>query len=288
MKKIKKLVIPAAGFGTRFLPYSKSSPKEMINIVDKPSIQYIVEEAVNSGIEDILIITSRNKESIENHFDKSPELEMNLREKNKTKELSLIEDLPKMAKIYFVRQTEMLGLGHAILQAKNFIGNEPFGVILGDDIVDSEIPCLKQLIDIYNKYGKSVLGVQRVEKSEVNKYGIAECDFISENLFKVNSLVEKPPVEEAKSDIAILGRYILTPEIFDNLSSIQKGKGGEYQLTDAIKSLMNSQEVYACNFVGKRYDAGDKLGYMKASVELALKHKDIGEEFKKYLSSLNI
>ncbi len=288
MKKVRKAIIPAAGFGTRFLPYTKSNPKEMINIVDKPAIQYIVEEAVAAGIEDILIIVSRNKTPIEDYFDKSPELEAQLKEKNKDDDLALIKDIHKMANVFFKRQGEMLGLGHAVLQAESFVGDEPFAVLLGDDIVDSKVPCLKQLIESYNKYDKSILGVQAVDWSQVNKYGIAECDKLEENNYLVKSLVEKPDVDKAKSNIAVLGRYILTPNIFDELKTIPRGVGGEFQLTDAIKSLMEKDSVYACDFEGLRYDTGNKLGYLRASVEFALKHPQLAEDFSEYLKSLNL
>lgn len=282
-KRIKKAVIPAAGFGTRFLPYTKAMPKEMLNIVDKPAIQHIVEEAVNSGIEDILIIICRNKDSIENHFDKSLELEEHLALKGKKDELQMIKELGSIANVFFIRQHDMLGLGHAILHAEPFIGSEPFAVLLGDDIVDGEVPALKQLIDCYNIHHTSVLGVQKVNGKDVDKYGIIDGENIENKTYRVKNLVEKPELENAPSDIAILGRYILTPQIFEELKRTKMGVGGELQLTDAVKNLMDKQVVYAYEFEGHRYDIGDKLGYLKATVEYALKHPKLGNDFKDYL-----
>lgn len=286
MSKIKKAVIPAAGFGTRFLPYTKALPKEMICVVDKPAIQLIVEEAVNSGIEEILIITSRNKNAIENHFDRVPELELHLKEKGKMQELELINDIADMAKFYYVRQQEMLGLGHAILHARAFTKDEPFAVLLGDDVVVNEKPCLKQLMDVYDEYECSVLGVQSVEKSEVSKYGIVSGDKISERLTDVKDFTEKPKVELAKSNTAVLGRYILTPDIYDELLATQKGAGGEIQLTDAIAKFIGKSKLLAYNFEGRRYDTGDKLGYLEAVVEFALANPMLKDKFRTYLENL--
>lgn len=286
MKKIKKAVIPAAGFGTRFLPYTKALPKEMICVVDKPAIQLIVEEAVDSGIEEILIITSRNKNAIENHFDRVPELEAHLESKGKFEELKLIDDISKLAKVYYVRQQEMHGLGHAIMHAKAFTGDEPFAVLLGDDVVVNEKPCLKQLIDAYEKHDATVVGVQKVPRQDVNKYGIIEYDMIEERTYSVKNLVEKPKVEDAKSDIAVLGKYILKPSIYEELLKTKRGAGNEIQLTDAIASLIGKENLIAYEFEGKRYDTGDKMGYLKAVVEFALMKEDLKNEFSDYLKKL--
>ncbi len=280
---VKKAIIPAAGMGTRFLPATKAQPKEMLPIVDKPTIQYIIQEAVESGIEDIIIITGRGKRAIEDHFDKSYELEDMLRRKNDLEKLELIESISKLGNIHYIRQKEPKGLGHAIGCAKSFIGNEPFAVLLGDDIVKSDKPCLKQLIEVYDRYKTSVIGVQHVEQESVHKYGIVSCMPIEERVFKVNDMVEKPALEEAPSDIAILGRYILTPEIFEELENVAPGKKGEIQLTDAMLALLKKETIYAYEFEGKRYDVGDKLGFLKATVDFALNMDDIKEEFLEYL-----
>ena len=288
--KITKVVIPAAGFGTRFLPATKAQPKEMLPIVDKPTIQYIVEEAVRAGITDILIITGRSKKAIEDHFDSNPELESALEKKNKTELLNIARSTTSMANIHYIRQHEMLGLGHAILQARTFIGNEPFGIMLGDDVVDSKVPAIKQLMDIAYEKGSSVLGVQRVKQSDISKFGIVDVkEYIlgyDDRLCKVNTLVEKPKAEEAPSDIAILGRYVVTPEVFDILEKTREGAGGEIQLTDALKVLAKQQDMYAYNFKGKRYDVGDKMGFLSATVEMALKREEFKEEFKEYLRGI--
>lgn len=284
--KIRKAVIPAAGLGTRFLPATKAQPKEMLPIVDKPTIQYIIEEAVASGIEEILIITGRNKRSIEDHFDKSVELELELEQKNKQDLLKVVRDISHLANIHFIRQKEPKGLGHAIHCAKSFVGNEPFAVMLGDDVVDNEVPCLKQLIDCFSEYKTSVLGVQRVAQSEVSKYGIVKDLKIEGRVCKVKDLIEKPSIEESPSNIAILGRYILMPEIFNILENTEPGKGGEIQLTDALKTLLSQQAIYAYEFQGRRHDVGDKLGYLQATVEMALKREDLRGPFMEYL--LNI
>ena len=284
--KVKKAIIPAAGLGTRFLPATKAQPKEMLPIVDKPTIQYIIEEAVASGIEEILVITGRNKRAIEDHFDKSVELEKELESHGKDKLLSVVKDISNMANIYYIRQKEPKGLGHAINCAKTFVGNEPFAVMLGDDVVDSNVPCLKQLIDCYDEYKTTILGVQKVPHNDVSKYGIVDAMHIENSVYKVKNLVEKPKTEEAPTDIAILGRYIITPQIFDILSKTKPGKGGEIQLTDALKTLMQSEAMYAYTFDGKRYDVGDKLGFLKATVEFALKREELREPFMKYLLTL--
>lgn len=283
--KVRKAIIPAAGLGTRFLPATKAQPKEMLPIVDKPTIQYIIEEAVASGIEEILIITGRNKKSIEDHFDKSVELEMELSKANKEELLELVRDISDMVDIHYIRQKEPKGLGHAINCAKSFVGNEPFAVMLGDDVVDSEVPCLKQLINCYNEYKTSILGVQTVERENVNKYGIVDGLHIENRVYKVKKLVEKPSVDEAPSNVAILGRYIITPKIFEILENTKPGKGGEIQLTDALETLIANEAMYAYDFQGRRYDVGDKLGFLEATIELALKRPELRDSFIEYLNT---
>ncbi|GCD12411.1 UTP--glucose-1-phosphate uridylyltransferase GalU [Clostridium tagluense] len=284
--KVKKAIIPAAGLGTRFLPATKALPKEMLPIVDKPTMQYIIEEAVASGIEEILIITGRNKKSIEDHFDKSVELELELENKHKDGLLEQVRDISNMVNIHFIRQKEPKGLGHAINCARTFVGNEPFAVMLGDDIVDAKIPCLKQLMDCFEEKGATILGVQEVKKENVDKYGIVDGVQISDRVYKVNNLVEKPQVDVAPSNVAILGRYIITPEIFDILDNTKPGKGGEIQLTDALKTLIGQQDMYAYVFEGRRYDVGDKLGFLEATVEFALKREELKVPFMEYLQTL--
>jgi UTP--glucose-1-phosphate uridylyltransferase len=284
--RVKKAIIPAAGLGTRFLPATKAQPKEMLPIVDKPTIQYIIEEAVASGIEEILIITGRNKESIEDHFDKSIELEHQLQRNGNEDVLKMVKDISNMANIYFIRQKEPKGLGHAISCAKTFVGNDPFAVMLGDDVVDSEVPCLKQLIDCYSEYKTSILGVQEVALTDVSKYGIVNGTSIGDRVYKVKDLIEKPNASEAPSNIAILGRYIITPRIFDILENTKPGKGGEIQLTDALKTLISEETMYAYNFKGRRYDVGDKQGFLEANVEYALKREDLKKSFMQYLLTI--
>lgn len=281
--RVRKAVIPAAGLGTRFLPATKAQPKEMLPIVDKPTIQYIVEEAIASGIEDILIVTGRGKRAIEDHFDKSYELEDILRRKGEEDLLSLVQDISNLVNLNYVRQKEPRGLGHAIHCARSFIDNEPFAVLLGDDIVDSRVPCLKQLIDVYEEYHTTVLGVQNVPDSDVSKYGIVKGNPVGERICKVSDLVEKPDPENAPSNIAILGRYIITPDIFNYLEAAAPGKGGEIQLTDALKMLLATGTMFAYNFAGKRYDVGNKQGFLEATVEFALKRDDLRDEFSEYL-----
>ncbi len=283
---VKKAIIPAAGLGTRFLPATKSQPKEMLPIVDKPTLQYIIEEAINSGIEEILIITGRNKKSIEDHFDKSVELELELEQKGKTEMLEMVRDISNMVNIHYIRQKEPKGLGHAIHCAKSFIGNEPFAVLLGDDIVDCEKPCLKQLITAYDEYKTSILGVQEVAKEDTNKYGILDVKHIEDRVYKVKDMVEKPAIEEAPSNVAILGRYIITPAIFDILENQAPGKGGEIQLTDALKTLGNNEAIYAYNFEGRRYDVGDKLGFLEATIDFALKRDNLKEDLLDYMKKV--
>ncbi|WP_255993627.1 UTP--glucose-1-phosphate uridylyltransferase GalU [Clostridium perfringens] len=287
-KKIRKAIIPAAGLGTRFLPATKAQPKEMLPIVDKPTIQYIIEEAIASGIEEILIITGRSKKCIEDHFDKSVELEMELEKSGKNELLDLVRDISGMVDIHYIRQKEPRGLGHAIYCAKTFVGDEPFAILLGDDVVyNEEKPCLKQLIDCYNEYKTSVLGVQTVPENHVSKYGIVDGKYIEGKVYKVKGLVEKPSVEEAPSNVAILGRYIVTPRIFDILENTKPGKGGEIQLTDALLELMGQEAMYAYDFEGRRYDVGDKLGFLEATVEYALRRAELREGFIEYLNDLS-
>lgn len=284
--KVRKAVIPAAGFGTRFLPYTKAQPKEMLPIVDKPTLQFIIEEAIESGIEEILIITGRNKTSIENHFDRSIELELELERKGKIALLEEVKKISNMANTYYIRQKEPLGLGHAIYCAKTFIGDEPFAVLLGDDIVYSEKPCLKQLIQVYDIYNTTILGVQEVPKEEVYKYGIVDGKYVNKGIYKVKDLVEKPAVDKAPSNIAILGRYIITPAIFEILERTKPGKNGEIQLTDALRELVKQEDMYAYIFQGRRYDLGDKQGFLQATVEFALRREDLRDQFLKYLTEI--
>lgn len=281
--KVRKAIIPAAGLGTRFLPATKATPKEMIPIVDKPTIQYIVEEAAAAGIEDILIISGRNKRAIEDHFDKSYELEEELHRKGKQELLSVVEEISNIANIHYIRQKEAKGLGHAIYCAKSFIGDEPFAVLLGDDIVDSRTPCIKQLMDVYNEYQTTILGVQKVPMQDVTKYGIIGGNQIDERVYKVKGLVEKPDIEQAPSNIAILGRYIISPRIFEFLESATPGKNGEIWLTDALQQLMEREAMYAYDFEGDRFDVGDRIGFLKATVEFALKREDLSLDFSEYL-----
>ena len=284
--RVRKAVIPAAGLGTRFLPATKAQPKEMLPIVDKPTIQYIIEEALASGIEEFLIVTGRSKRSIEDHFDRSLELEMSLERSQKYELLQMIQKISDIS-VHYIRQKEPLGLGHAILCAKHFVGSEPFAVLLGDDIVDSGIPCLRQLIDIYNETGSSILGVQEVAPEKVSSYGIVEPEGrVSERVWFVRDMVEKPSEEDAPSNLAVLGRYIIMPEIFDILEKTAPGRGGEIQLTDALKELAKSQEILAYNFEGRRYDVGDKQGYLEATVEQALKNPELRENFLIYLKQV--
>ena len=285
---MKKAVIPAAGLGTRFLPATKAQPKEMLPIVDKPTLQYIIEEAVASGVEEILIITGRNKKSIEDHFEKSVELELELENKGKTDLLEIVKGISNMVNIHYIRQKEPKGLGDAIYCARYFIGDEPFAVMLGDDMVDNGQgePCLKQLIDAYEVHNASILGVQEVDKENTDKYGIIDGKKLSDNIYKVNALVEKPDPDQAPSNVAILGRYIITPQIFDILGQIPPGKNGEIQLTDAIDTLNKTQRVFAREFKGDRYDVGDKFGFMKTSIDYALKHPQVKDDLKQYIIDL--
>ncbi|HEY3425100.1 MAG TPA: UTP--glucose-1-phosphate uridylyltransferase GalU [Negativicutes bacterium] len=282
MPKIRKAVIPAAGLGTRFLPATKAQPKEMLPIVDKPAIQFIIEEAIQSGIEEILIITGRNKRAIEDHFDRAVELEIMLKAQGKYDLLGMVEELAEV-NIHYIRQKEAKGLGHAVLCAKQFVGNEPFAVLLGDDIVDASVPVLKQLMDVYDDYHGSILGVQEVPLDRVSSYGIVKPVVVKRNLWQAIDLIEKPSVEEAPSRLAVLGRYIIEPEIFALLEDTPPGSGGEIQLTDGLRRLAAIKPVYAYNFNGRRYDIGDKQGYLEATVEFALKRPDLRDKFLHYL-----
>ncbi len=286
MNKVRKAIIPAAGLGTRFLPATKAQPKEMLPIVDKPTIQYIIEEAVASGIEDIIIVTGRGKRAIEDHFDKSYELEETLAKKGKDEMLREVQGISKLANIHYIRQKEPLGLGHAISVASRFIGDEPFAVLLGDDIVHSpEKPCLKQLIDVYDRYNSSVIGVKEVPKQDVSKYGVISIsqNGIEDTIYHISDLVEKPKLEDAPSNFAIMGRYVLRPEIFKILENLQPGAGGEIQLTDAIKELNRLQMVVGVEFSGIRHDVGDKFGFVKATLEFALERSDLKPQVLDYL-----
>ncbi|MCM3729094.1 UTP--glucose-1-phosphate uridylyltransferase GalU [Neobacillus cucumis] len=286
MKKVRKAIIPAAGLGTRFLPATKAMPKEMLPIVDKPTIQYIVEEAVASGIEDIIIVTGKGKRAIEDHFDMAMELEENLKEKGKLDLLERVQFATNLADIHYIRQKEPKGLGHAVWCARNFIGDEPFAVLLGDDIVQGETPCLRQLIDQYEETLSSVIGVQTVPDHETNRYGIIDPASQDGRLYQVNNFVEKPKAGTAPSNLAIMGRYVLTPEIFMFLDQQEQGAGGEIQLTDAIQKLNQIQRVFAYDFEGKRYDVGEKFGFVKTTVEFALQHEDLHDDMIDYLTNL--
>ncbi|MGG0413141.1 UTP--glucose-1-phosphate uridylyltransferase GalU [Peribacillus simplex] len=286
MKKVRKAIIPAAGLGTRFLPATKAMPKEMLPIVDKPTIQYIVEEAVASGIEDIIIVTGKGKRAIEDHFDYAPELEQNLIKKGKIDLLNNVQYSTNLANIHYIRQKEPKGLGHAVWCARKFIGDEPFAVLLGDDIVQSETPCLKQLINQYGETNKSIIGVQTVPKEETNRYGIIDPAFQDGRLYQVENFVEKPALGTAPSNLAIMGRYILTPEIFSMLDQQEAGAGGEIQLTDAIQQLNQIQRVFAYDFEGKRYDVGEKLGFVKTTLEFALQNEEIKDDLVEFLEQM--
>ncbi len=289
-QKIRKAVLPAAGMGTRFLPATKAMPKEMLCLVDKPLIQYGIEEAVAAGCTEIIIVTSRGKGIMEDHFDRSPELEAALEAKNKTALLEIARSVSKLAKITYTRQSEPLGLGHAVLQAKEIVGNEPFAVLLPDDIVDASTPCMKQMVEAFNETQCSILGSEVVEGAAISAYGCLDCtpDPKNPRLLAVKDMVEKPRPEDAPSQNAIIGRYILTPRIFEMIEGITPGAGGELQLTDAIKALLQYEKVYGFSYEGTRHDAGDKLGFLKATVELALKREDLGPAFREWLKSFPV
>ncbi len=287
-QKIRKAVFPAAGLGTRFLPATKASPKEMLPLVDKPLIQYVVEEAVQSGIESIIIVTGRGKSAIEDHFDISFELENMLRERGKEEMFEESRSVSELARISYVRQKQALGLGHAILQAKDFVEGEPFAVMLADDIVDAEVPALKQMLAVYEETGAPVLGTMRVEGPAISRFGVLDAEEVRDGVFRVRDMVEKPRHEDAPSDLAIIGRYILTPDIFEEIERTEPGAGGEIQITDAMRALLKKREFYAVRFEGTRHDAGDKLGFLIATVEFALKRPDLGPQFREYLRSLKL
>jgi UTP--glucose-1-phosphate uridylyltransferase len=291
MMQISKAVFPAAGLGTRFLPATKAQPKEMLPLVDKPLIQYVIEEAVASNIRNITIVTGRGKNAIEDHFDVSYELEQVLEARGKTDQLREVRQISNMISVSYVRQKEALGLGHAILAARDNVGNEPFAVMLGDDIIDSEVPCLKQMMNLFEKLQASIIATCEVPRAEISHYGVIRgfpVEGFNGRVYRVQDVVEKPPAGEAPSNLAIIGRYILTPQIFSLLEKTRIGSGGEIQLTDGIRLLLEQQPVYAYKFDGTRYDAGDKLGFLKATVEFALRRSDLGSEFRKYLKSLNL
>lgn len=287
-RRVTKAVIPAAGLGTRFLPATKAQPKEMLPIVDKPTLQYIVEEAKAAGITDILIINGRNKESIVNHFDYSVELEQQLEKSGKQEAINMIREISDGINIFYVRQKEAKGLGHAVSCAKSFAGNEPFAVLLGDDVIVSETPTIGQMIELYEEKQSTILGLMEVSDSEVQKYGIIDGEKLNDHTFKINNMVEKPALEDAPSNFAIIGRYIINPEIFEILENTKPGKNNEIQLTDALLSLSKQEDIYGYCFDGKRYDIGSKLGYVKANLEFGLRDKTIGDKLKEYLKELNL
>jgi UTP--glucose-1-phosphate uridylyltransferase len=293
LAKVRKAVFPAAGLGTRFLPATKAQPKEMLPLVDKPLIQYGVEEAIHSGIQNIIIVTGRGKSAIEDHFDVSYELEQLLESRGKKDLLSAVRNVSDMIDVAYIRQKEALGLGHAVLRAKDLVGQESFAVVLSDDVIDAETPCLRQLLDIHEFFAAPVLAVMEVPKESLSSYGVVDADPVAHNgpkdrLFRIRDMVEKPKPSEAPSNLAIIGRYVLTPEIFDCIAQVEPGSGGEIQLTDGLRQLLRSRPVYAYRFEGTRYDAGDKLGFLKATVEFALKRHDLGAPFRDYLKTLKL
>ena len=289
-KKVRKAVFPVAGLGTRFLPATKAQPKEMLPLIDKPIIQYGVEEAIAAGCDQIIMVTGRGKSAIEDHFDVSYELEKMLEDRGKTDLLKIVQQISDMIHIAYVRQKEALGLGHAVLMGAELVGDEPFAVILPDDVIDAPVPCLKQMIEVYNETGCSVVATQVIEGRAISAYGVIDGKSVAGKhngrLFELRGLVEKPKLAEAPSNLAIVGRYVLTPAIFEMLSSIQPGSGGELQLTDGLRALLKKERIYGFTFEGKRHDAGDKLGFLKATVEFALKRDDLGQDFREYLKTL--
>ena len=287
-QKVRKAVFPAAGLGTRFLPATKASPKEMLPLVDKPLIQYVVEEAVASGIESVVIVTGRGKAAIEDHFDISFELEQLLEERGKQDELKAMRTISSMARVSYVRQQEALGLGHAVLQARDLIGDESFAVMLSDDIIDAETPALRQLLDVHEKYDAPVIGTVEIEGEAISRFGVIAGEEVEPGVYKIDNMIEKPPVAEAPSNLAIIGRYVMTPDIFEHLADTKPGIGGEIQMTDGMRSLLQQRPFYAVRFKGKRYDAGDKFGFLVATVEFALKHEELAQEFREYLQSLKL
>ena len=291
--KVRKAVFPAAGLGTRFLPATKAQPKEMLPIVDKPIIQYGVEEAIQSGIQNIIIVTGRGKSAIEDHFDVSFELEYLLESRSKKELLAIVRGISDMINVSYIRQKEALGLGHAVLRAKELVGDEPFAVVLADDLIDAETPCLRQLLDVYNFFNAPVLAVMEVPRDRISAYGVIDAEPVSHNgssdrVYRIRDLVEKPQAADAPSNLAIIGRYVLTPEIFACVQAIDPGAGSEIQLTDALRHLLRSRPIYAVRFEGTRHDAGDKLGFLKATVEYALRRHDLGEPFREYLKGLKL
>ncbi|MGH9375593.1 MAG: UTP--glucose-1-phosphate uridylyltransferase GalU [Terriglobia bacterium] len=291
--QIRKAVLPVAGLGTRFLPATKAQPKEMLPVVDKPLVQYAVEELAKSGITMSIFVTGRGKDAIEDHFDFSPELEGMLKGRGKEQMLEMVRSVSSLVQMTYVRQKAPLGLGHAILVARDMVGNEPFAVILSDDIIDAPTPCIKQMMDVFERYGRSVVAIQRVEKKAVSSYGIIKGHPVVDNdwdgrLFRITDMVEKPEPRKAPSNLAIIGRYILTPAVFGELASTRRGAGAEIQLTDALRSLLQKEPIYGYVFEGKRYDAGDKLGFLQATVEMALKRPELGKAFRKYLKGLRL
>src|SRR5579864_6344975 len=291
--KVRKAVFPAAGLGTRFLPATKAQPKEMLPLVDKPLIQYAVEEAIHSGIQNIIIVTGRGKSAIEDHFDVSFELESVLEANGKKELLDIVRSVSDMINVAYVRQKEALGLGHAVLRAKELVGHEPFAVILSDDVIDAEVPCLRQLLDVYEFYGAPVVALMEVPKDQISQYGVVDAEPVAHNggrdrLYRIRNMVEKPKASDAPSNLAIIGRYVLAPEIFHSLEAIEPGSGGEIQLTDGLKHMLRSRPIYGYKFEGKRYDAGDKQGFLQATVELALKRHDLGAAFLAYLKGLKL
>jgi UTP--glucose-1-phosphate uridylyltransferase len=290
MTRVRKAVFPAAGLGTRFLPATKAQPKEMLPLVDKPIIQYVIEEAVAAGLTSIIIVTGRGKNAIEDHFDVSYELERLLEERGKTDLLEEVQRISNMISVSYVRQKETLGLGHAVLMAKDLVGDEPFAVMLGDDIIDARVPCMRQMVDVFERHGGPVVAVHQVPRSEISAYGViaGDAEGGDDRLFRVRDMIEKPPADEAPSDLAIIGRYILTPDIFAELEKTPRDKGGEIQLTNGMRSLAQQRPFFAYRFEGRRHDAGNKLGFLKATVEFALKREDLGADFREYLKSLEL
>jgi len=287
-KQVRKGVFPAAGLGTRFLPATKAQPKEMLPLVDKPTIQYVVEEAVASGLEELVLVTGRNKRAIEDHFDAAFELEYYLQDRGKTEELAQIKTISELASVSYVRQKEPLGLGHAILCARPLVGDEPFGVFLGDDIIVAETPCMRQLLDVYARHDGPVVAVMRIPGEEIGRYGVIEAKALGGNVYEVLDLVEKPAPKDAPSDLAIIGRYVLTPDLFPILAETPADSRGEIQLTNGLRTLRQRRPIYAVEFEGRRYDTGDKLGFLKATVDFALARPDLGDEFRAYLKGLRL
>jgi UTP--glucose-1-phosphate uridylyltransferase len=291
--KVRKAVFPAAGLGTRFLPATKAQPKEMLPLVDKPLIQYGVEEVMHSGVQNIIIVTGRGKSSIEDHFDVSFELEHLLESRGKKDMLAAVRGISDMIDVSYVRQKEALGLGHAVLRAKELVGNEPFAVVLSDDVIDADIPCMRQLLDVYEYFGASVLALMEVPVENISAYGVVDAEPVAHNgsrdrLYRIRNMVEKPKASDAPSNLAIIGRYVLTPEIFPSIEAVQPGSGGEIQLTDGLRHLLRNRPIYGLKFDGTRYDAGDKLGFLKATVEFALKRYDLGGDFREYLKNMTL